>query len=225
MGSVTVDALKGITLSINKNEYVAIMGPSGSGKTTLMNSLGCLDGFTGGEYTLNGREVNELNDLELAHTRNREIGFVFQMFNLLPKLNAIDNVALPLIYTGIGKNERTERARDVLIKVGLGDRMLHKPNELSGGQQQRIAIARALVNNPSIILADEPTGNLDTKTTVGIIELFEEIHDNGNTVIYITHEEQSARHAHRIIRLIDGLLDSDMLNENIVKIKNQNAKE
>lgn len=217
MGTEQVHALKSVTIDILKNEYVALMGPSGSGKSTLMNLLGCLDTPTSGTYMLNGINVSQMTDGELAAVRNREIGFVFQTFNLLPRLSALDNVALPLVYSGMGRSAREERASHVLEIVGLGDRMTHKPNELSGGQRQRVAIARALVNNPAIILADEPTGNLDTKTSIEIMEIFESIQDNGNTVILVTHEPDIAEHAHRIIRLRDGLVESDEKNINIIK--------
>jgi len=217
MGAEQVHALKSITIDILKNEYVALMGPSGSGKSTLMNLLGCLDTPTSGTYMLNGINVSQMTDAELATVRNREIGFVFQTFNLLPRLSSLDNVALPLVYSGMSKTQREERASHVLDIVGLGDRMSHKPNELSGGQRQRVAIARALVNDPAIILADEPTGNLDTKTSIEIMEIFESIQDNGNTVILVTHEPDIAEHAHRIIRLRDGLVETDVLNENIIK--------
>src|ERR1700742_876722 len=209
LGKEPVPVLKGIELSILKNEYVALMGPSGSGKSTLMNILGCLDSPTAGEYVLNGKNVSRMTDDELADVRNVEIGFVFQQFNLLPRLTAWENVALPLIYAGVNKKDREERARLMLDKVGLGERGHHKPNELSGGQSQRVAIARALVNDPAIILADEPTGNLDTKTSYEIMAIFGEIHSNGNTVILVTHEEDIANYAHRIIRLRDGLIESD----------------
>ncbi|MGK0137586.1 MAG: putative ABC transport system ATP-binding protein [Algoriphagus sp.] len=214
MGTEVVDALKSVSISIDKGEYVAFMGPSGSGKSTLMNLIGCLDSPTGGSYTLNDRDVSHMTENELAEIRNREIGFVFQTFNLLPRQSSLENVALPLIYAGFGKSARTERAQNVLQSVGLGDRSHHKPNELSGGQRQRVAIARALVNNPSILLADEPTGNLDTKTSFEIMELFEEIHAMGNTIIMVTHEEDIAKYAHRIIRLRDGLVESDTINKN-----------
>ena len=217
MGTEQVHALKKVTVDIHKNEYVALMGPSGSGKSTLMNLLGCLDTPTSGTYMLNGINVSQMTDSELATVRNREIGFVFQTFNLLPRLSALDNVALPLVYSGMSRSDREERASHVLDIVGLGDRMTHKPNELSGGQRQRVAIARALVNNPAIILADEPTGNLDTKTSIEIMEIFESIQDNGNTVIIVTHEPDIAEHAHRIIRLRDGLVETDVKNENIIK--------
>ncbi|HCX99671.1 MAG TPA: macrolide ABC transporter ATP-binding protein [Bacteroidales bacterium] len=214
VGSVVVKALDGVSVLIQQNEYVAIMGPSGSGKSTLMNILGCLDTPTDGTYILNGTDVSKLEDDSLAEIRNKEIGFVFQTFNLLPRYSALENVTLPLIYAGIGKNDRVAMAKDAIEKVSLTDRMLHKPNELSGGQRQRVAVARALVNNPSIILADEPTGNLDSKTSVDIMNLFEEIYRQGNTIIVVTHEEEIARHARRIIRLRDGLVESDELNPN-----------
>jgi len=209
MGSEVLHVLKGIDLTIEKGEYVALMGPSGSGKSTLMNLLGCLDIPTSGEYWLNGEDVSELSDDQLAEIRNREIGFVFQTFNLLPRSTALDNVALPLVYAGMSSKDRTNRAREVLTDVGLADRMTHRPNELSGGQRQRVAVARALVNKPSLILADEPTGNLDTKTSLEIMALFDEIHALGNTLIVVTHEEDIAQYAHRIIRLNDGLIASD----------------
>ncbi|MBI2729862.1 MAG: ABC transporter ATP-binding protein [Sphingobacteriales bacterium] len=213
MGKQVLQVLKGITLDINKNEYVALMGPSGSGKSTLMNILGCLDSPTSGTYILNGQDVSKMADSELAEVRNKEIGFVFQQFNLLPRLTALENVALTLVYAGISRKQRNEIAMDVLQKVGLGDRSHHKPNELSGGQIQRVAVARALVNNPSIILADEPTGNLDTKTSFEIMELFGEIHDSGNTVVLVTHEEDIANYAKRIIRLRDGVVEKDFTKE------------
>jgi putative ABC transport system ATP-binding protein len=218
MGEEIVSALKGVSISIEKNEYVALMGPSGSGKSTLMNLLGCLDSPTSGEYWLNNNLVSDMTDSELAEVRNKLIGFVFQTFNLLPRMSSLDNVALPLVYAGIGKEERLEKAAIALEKVGLGDRMSHKPNELSGGQRQRVAVARALVNNPAIILADEPTGNLDTKTSIEIMNLFENIHSNGNTVILVTHEPDIAEHAHRIVKLRDGLLESDVANQHIKKL-------
>jgi putative ABC transport system ATP-binding protein len=205
--------LRGITMDINRNEYVALMGPSGSGKSTLMNILGCLDSPTGGKYILNGKDVSRMPDDDLAAVRNKEIGFVFQQFNLLPRLTAAENVALPLIYSGVSKKERIERAAEVLLKVKLDDRMHHKPNELSGGQCQRVAIARALINNPSIILADEPTGNLDSKTSHEIMEILGKIHNDGNTVVLVTHEEDISLYAHRIIRLRDGLIESDKKND------------
>ncbi|EHQ41778.1 MULTISPECIES: ABC transporter ATP-binding protein [Myroides] len=209
MGSETVKVLKGVDLQIERGDYVALMGPSGSGKSTLMNILGCLDTPTSGYYSLNGKDVSRLDDDQLAEIRNKDIGFVFQTFNLMPRTTALDNVALPMIYAGKSKEERNQRASDVLHMVGLGDRMDHHPNQLSGGQRQRVAVARALVNNPSIILADEPTGNLDTKTSIEIMGLFDEIHRKGNTVILVTHEEDIAEHAHRIIRLRDGIIESD----------------
>lgn len=211
LGSQTVKVLKGIDLSIKHNEYVALMGPSGSGKSTVMNLLGCLDTPTSGEYWLNGKDVSRLTDNDLAEIRNSEIGFVFQTFNLLPRSTALENVMLPLIYAGMGSKERKERAEEVLTQVGLADRMDHRPNQLSGGQRQRVAVARALVNRPSIILADEPTGNLDSKTSVEIMNLFNEIHSNGNTVILVTHEEEIALHSNRIIRLRDGEIEKDEL--------------
>lgn len=216
MGAIQVHALRSIDTEIYANDYVALMGPSGSGKSTLMNLLGCLDTPSDGTYLLDGINVSTMTDGELADVRNRKIGFVFQTFNLLPRLSAQDNVALPLVYAGWSKADREARAREVLTSVGLGDRVDHKPNELSGGQRQRVAIARALVNNPSIILADEPTGNLDTKTSIEIMAIFEKIHADGNTVILVTHEPDIAEHAHRIIRLRDGLIESDVHNENIV---------
>ncbi|MCU0373054.1 MAG: ABC transporter ATP-binding protein [Ignavibacteria bacterium] len=209
MGEEKLYALNGIDLIIEKNEYVAIMGPSGSGKSTLMNIIGCLDTPTSGDYILNGKDVHEMDDDELAEIRNKEIGFVFQTFNLLPRSNALHNVELPLIYAGISKHDRIQKAEESLNNVGLGDRMMHKPNELSGGQRQRVAVARALVNNPSIILADEPTGNLDTKTGLEIMALFEELNKNGNTIILVTHEEDIAKNAHRIVKLRDGLIEAD----------------
>ena len=213
LGKQELKVLKGISLEIFKNEYVALMGPSGSGKSTLMNLLGCLDSPTAGKYVLNGEDVSKMQDDDLADVRNKEIGFVFQQFNLLPRLTAAENVALPLIYNGTTKRIRTEFALEMLDKVGLADRSHHKPNELSGGQNQRVAIARALVNNPSIILADEPTGNLDSKTSEEIMNIFDKIQADGNTVILVTHEEDIAEYAHRIIRLRDGLIESDHLNE------------
>ena len=212
LGNETVYVLKGIDLLINKGEYVALMGPSGSGKSTLMNLLGCLDTPTSGTYILNGKDVSQMHDDDLAEIRNKEIGFVFQTFNLLPRTTALDNVALPMIYAGYSKTDRNSRATEVLTQVGLADRMDHQPNQLSGGQRQRVAVARALVNKPSIILADEPTGNLDSKTSVEIMKLFGDIHAAGNTVILVTHEEDIAEYAHRIIRLRDGLIESDKQN-------------
>jgi putative ABC transport system ATP-binding protein len=215
MGQETVQALKDVSFSIQKNEYVALMGPSGSGKSTLMNLIGCLDSPTKGEYILHDNQVSSMSDNELAEVRNKEIGFVFQTFNLLPRLSALENVALPLIYAGMKKSDRLAKAKKVLESVGLGDRITHKPNELSGGQRQRVAIARALVNDPAIILADEPTGNLDTKTSYEIMDLFGQLHAQGNTVILVTHEADIAEHAHRVIRLRDGLVESDMKNDKI----------
>ncbi len=215
VGTVIVKALRSVSLQINKGEYVAIMGPSGSGKSTLMNIIGCLDTPTSGNYILNGTEVSKMTDDELANIRNKEIGFVFQTFNLLPRYTALENVMLPMVYAGFNKQQRIARATQVLTDVALDDRMEHRPNELSGGQRQRVAVARALVNTPSIILADEPTGNLDSKTSIDIMALFAEIHSKGNTIILVTHEEDIARHAHRIIRLRDGLIESDTLNTDI----------
>jgi putative ABC transport system ATP-binding protein len=213
MGQMELKVLKGITLEIKKNEYVALMGPSGSGKSTLMNILGCLDTPTNGTYILNNHDVSKMDDDSLAEIRNKEIGFVFQQFNLLPRLTALENVALPLIYAGVGKNERKEKAMEVLEMVNLTDRSHHKPNEMSGGQCQRVAIARALVNDPAIILADEPTGNLDSKTSYEIMDIFNKIHDNGNTVVLVTHEEDIAKYSQRIIRLRDGVVESDRAME------------
>ena len=221
IGDEIIHALKDVSLTIYKNEYVALMGPSGSGKSTLMNMLGCLDSPSSGEYILNNLSVAKMSDNELAEVRNKEIGFVFQTFNLLPRATTLDNVALPLVYAGFSKIERENRAKEVLESVGLGNRMSHKPNELSGGQRQRVAIARALVNTPAIILADEPTGNLDSKTSVEIMGLFEEIHKKGNTIILVTHEEDIALHAHRIVRLKDGLIESDSQNTKITTYKNR----
>ena len=218
LGRQVIEVLKGITLDVNKNEYLALMGPSGSGKSTLMNIIGCLDTPTEGSYILNGRDVSKMSDNELADVRNKDIGFVFQQFNLLPRLTAAENVALPLVYAGIPKKQRMEKAMQVLEKVQLADRSQHKPNEMSGGQNQRVAIARALVNDPAIILADEPTGNLDSKTSHEIMQIFDQIHSMGNTVILITHEEDIARFARRMVRLLDGQIDSDRKNvrENVV---------
>ena len=217
VGSVIVKALRSLSISIDRNEYVAIMGPSGSGKSTLMNLIGCLDTPTSGSYNLNGTDVSKMEDNMLAEIRNKEIGFIFQTFNLLPRYTALENVTLPLIYAGIPRAEREQMAIKTLEQVGLADRMTHKPNELSGGQRQRVAIARALVNTPSIILADEPTGNLDSKTSIDIMSLLDEIHKQGNTVIVVTHEEDIARHAARIIKLIDGEVATDVLNEKYKK--------
>lgn len=214
MGAEIVQALKSVSITVNKGEYVAFMGPSGSGKSTLMNIIGCLDTPTAGTYILNNKNVSDMTENELAEIRNREIGFVFQTFNLLPRASCLENVALPLIYAGYSKSEREERAFEALSNVGLADRVGHKPNELSGGQRQRVAIARALVNDPSIILADEPTGNLDSKTSYSIMELFHELHQKGNTIIMVTHEDDIAHYAHRIVRLKDGLVESDTINPN-----------
>jgi putative ABC transport system ATP-binding protein len=213
IGSIVVEALRGINLTIHENEYVAIMGPSGSGKSTLMNIIGCLDTPTMGQYVLNQTDVSQLTDDSLARIRNKEIGFVFQTFNLLPRYTAIENVMLPMIYAGHPKEERQRRALEVLESVSLLDRIDHRPNELSGGQRQRVAVARALVNHPSIILADEPTGNLDSRTSIDIMKLFEDIHAKGNTIVLVTHEEEIARHAHRIVRLRDGVVESDQVNQ------------
>ncbi|MBB6235692.1 putative ABC transport system ATP-binding protein [Pedobacter sp. AK013] len=218
IGSEVIHALKSVSLDINKGEFVALMGPSGSGKSTLMNILGCLDTPSSGTYVLNGTNVSHMSDDALAEVRNKEIGFVFQTFNLLPRSTSLDNVALPLIYAGTSKKDRDARAATALENVGLGNRMDHKPNELSGGQRQRVAVARALINNPSIILADEPTGNLDTKTSIEIMGLLEEIHSKGNTIILVTHEEDIAQHAHRIVRMRDGLIENDYLNTDIKNV-------
>jgi putative ABC transport system ATP-binding protein len=220
IGTEEIHALRSVSLEIFKNEYVALMGPSGSGKSTLMNILGCLDSPSNGEYILNDLAVAKMLDNDLAEVRNKEIGFVFQSFNLLPRSTALDNVILPLIYAGYSKADRIKRGKEVLEQVGLGDRISHRPNELSGGQRQRVAIARALVNNPAIILADEPTGNLDSKTSVEIMGLFEEIHKNGNTIILVTHEEDIAQHAHRIVRLKDGVVERDYKNDTITIVSN-----
>lgn len=217
MGSTEVRALQSVSIAIEKGEYVAFMGPSGSGKSTLMNIVGCLDTPSGGTYMLNNQLVSDMTENELAEVRNKEIGFVFQTFNLLPRASALENVALPLIYAGYGKSEREEMAHQALESVSLGDRWHHKPNELSGGQRQRVAIARALVNNPSILLADEPTGNLDTKTSYDIMNLFQELHDRGHTIIMVTHEDDIAHYAHRIIRLRDGLVEWDKKNDHITR--------
>lgn len=219
MGSNEVRALQSISINIDKGEYVAFMGPSGSGKSTLMNIVGCLDSPTSGTYILNNHVVSEMTENELAEVRNKEIGFVFQTFNLLPRATALENVALPLIYAGYSRSDREEKAMETLESVGLGDRWHHKPNELSGGQRQRVAIARALVNNPSIILADEPTGNLDSKTSYDIMNLFQELHDKGNTIIMVTHEDDIAHYAHRIVRLRDGLVEWDKKNDHVTRGK------
>jgi putative ABC transport system ATP-binding protein len=221
IGTEVIHALRSVTLDIYKNEYVALMGPSGSGKSTLMNVLGCLDSPSSGEYILNSKSVAQMLDDELAEIRNKEIGFVFQSFNLLPRSTALENVMLPLVYAGFSKDERLKRAKEVMEQVGLAERMLHKPNELSGGQRQRVAIARALVNNPAIILADEPTGNLDSKTSVEIMALLEEIHKQGNTIVLVTHEEDIALHAHRIVRLKDGVVERDYKNETITTVSSR----
>ena len=219
VGTVTVKALEDVSISIYRNEFVALMGPSGSGKSTMMNVLGCLDTPTAGKYFLNNVDVSKRTDNELAEIRNSEIGFIFQTFNLLQRSTALENVMLPLIYAGVSKKERIKKAEETLMQVNLADRITHKPNELSGGQRQRVAIARALVNNPSIVLADEPTGNLDSKTSVEIMGLLEEIHKQGNTIIVVTHEEDIAEHAHRIIRMMDGKIASDTINKNIKTVK------
>lgn len=219
MGEEIIDALKDVTISVNKGEYVAFMGPSGSGKSTLMNIVGCLDTPSTGSYILNGQDVSTMSENELAAVRNKEIGFVFQTFNLLPRQSALENVALPLIYAGYSKSERTRIAMETLKGVGLDNRALHKPNELSGGQRQRVAVARALVNDPSILLADEPTGNLDTKTSYEIMDLFDQLHKKGNTIVMVTHEDDIAQYAHRIIRLRDGVVESDTINQNVRKVE------
>ena len=218
MGSEVIEALKSVTMAVSKGEYVAFMGPSGSSKSTLMNIIGCLDTPTSGRYVLNGKDVSDMTENELAEVRNKEIGFVFQTFNLLPRMSSLENVALPLIYAGFSKSERIEKAMIALKNVGLDNRAGHKPNELSGGQRQRVAVARALVNDPSILLADEPTGNLDTRTSYEIMDLFDQLHSKGNTIVMVTHEEDIAHYAHRIVRLRDGLIESDTINPNPVKI-------
>jgi putative ABC transport system ATP-binding protein len=218
MGSEVIQALKSVTISVNKGEYVAFMGPSGSGKSTLMNIIGCLDTPTTGRYVLNNKDVSDMTENELAEIRNKEIGFVFQTFNLLPRMSSLDNVALPLIYAGLSKADRTEKAMLSLKNVGLENRAGHKPNELSGGQRQRVAIARALVNDPSILLADEPTGNLDSKTSYEIMDLFDQLYSKGNTIVMVTHEEDIAHYAHRVVRLRDGLVESDTINPNPTKV-------
>ncbi len=218
MGSEIIQALKSVTISVNKGEYVAFMGPSGSGKSTLMNIIGCLDTPTTGKYILNNKDVSDMTENELAEIRNKEIGFVFQTFNLLPRMSSLDNVALPLIYAGLSKADRTEKAMQSLKNVGLENRAGHKPNELSGGQRQRVAIARALVNEPSILLADEPTGNLDSKTSYEIMDLFDQLYSKGNTIVMVTHEEDIAHYAHRVVRLRDGLVESDTINPNPTKV-------
>jgi len=220
IGTVTVKALRGVSMSVNKNEYLALMGPSGSGKSTMMNIMGCLDTATSGTYILNNQDVSGLNDNQLADIRNKEIGFVFQTFNLLPRSTALDNVMLPQVYAGVSKKDRIERAKEVLKQVDLDDRMSHKPNELSGGQRQRVAIARALINRPSILLADEPTGNLDSKTSLELMGLIEKLHHEGNTIILVTHEPDIAQHAHRIIRLKDGEIESDIRNDSVQTVQN-----
>ncbi len=219
MGSETIHALQSITIDIDRGQYIAFMGPSGSGKSTLMNIIGCLDTPSSGTYILNGNDVSDMTENELAEVRNKEIGFVFQTFNLLPRATSLENVSLPLIYAGMGKSEREDKAYETLESVNLGDRAKHKPNELSGGQRQRVAIARALVNDPSIILADEPTGNLDSKTSYGIMDLFQELHDRGNTIIMVTHEDDIAHYAHRVVKLMDGLIEYDELNKSIRSTK------
>ena len=219
MGSEVIEALKDVTISVNKGEYVAFMGPSGSGKSTLMNIIGCLDTPTSGKYVLNNKDVSDMSENELAEVRNKEIGFVFQTFNLLPRMTSLENVALPLIYAGFTKAQRTEKAMLALKNVGLENRAGHRPNELSGGQRQRVAVARALVNSPSILLADEPTGNLDSRTSYEIMDLFDQLHSKGNTIVVVTHEDDIAKYAHRIVRLRDGLVETDIINANPTKVK------
>lgn len=219
MGKEVIKVLHGINIEVFKNEYVAFMGPSGSGKSTFMNIIGCLDTPSGGQYLLNGKDVSKMTDNQLAEVRNKEIGFIFQTFNLLPRYTALENVALPLVYAGLSKSERLEKAKRALDQVGLSDRMKHKPNELSGGQRQRVAIARALVNDPSILLADEPTGNLDSKTSYEIMALFHELHSKGNTIIIVTHEEDIAKHTSRIVRLRDGMIETDVKNEPVLSFQ------
>jgi putative ABC transport system ATP-binding protein len=219
MGKEVIKVLHGINIEVFKNEYVAFMGPSGSGKSTFMNIIGCLDTPSGGQYFLNGKDVSKMSDNQLAEVRNKEIGFIFQTFNLLPRYTALENVALPLVYAGLSKTDRVQKAKYALEQVGLADRMKHKPNELSGGQRQRVAIARALVNDPSILLADEPTGNLDSKTSYEIMALFHELHSKGNTIIIVTHEEDIAKHTGRIVRLRDGMIESDVTNEPVVSFQ------
>lgn len=219
MGKEVIKVLHGINIEVYKNEYVAFMGPSGSGKSTFMNIIGCLDTPSGGQYFLNGKDVSKMTDNQLAEVRNKEIGFIFQTFNLLPRYTALENVALPLVYAGLSKSERNAKAKHVLEEVGLADRMKHKPNELSGGQRQRVAVARALVNSPSILLADEPTGNLDSKTSYEIMGLFHTLHSKGNTIIIVTHEEDIAKHTSRIVRLRDGMIETDVTNEPVVSFQ------
>jgi putative ABC transport system ATP-binding protein len=224
MGSEVIEALKDVSISVTKGEYVAFMGPSGSGKSTLMNIIGCLDTPTSGRYVLNQKDVSDMSENELAEVRNKEIGFVFQTFNLLPRMTSLENVALPLIYAGFNKADRTEKAMLALKNVGLENRAGHRPNELSGGQRQRVAVARALVNDPSILLADEPTGNLDSKTSYEIMDLFDQLHSRGNTIVLVTHEDDIAKYAHRIVRLRDGLVENDKINPNPTKVRMEEVK-